>query len=130
MNLKEIKIKKTYNTIDELNNSEEFKNLWSGFQMTKEKDYPDLKMLKAYISEDNEIYTIREVTTGKEKGLRFLHKLSIGSCLNNSAFLIGSILYNTIIINTEKGYSRSKENRIKLAEQLKDKENMFVTTSL
>lgn len=126
--MKEIKIKKVYNTIDELNNSEEFKKLWSGFQMEKEKDYPDLVLIKAFIGEDDNIYTIREVTKGKEKGLRFLHQCTVGSMLHTKPFQMGAILYNSIMINNEKSYSRCNENRIKFAEQLKDKPNAFITT--
>jgi len=34
--MKEIKIKKVFNTVDELNNSEEYKQLWEGFHMDNE----------------------------------------------------------------------------------------------
>jgi len=126
--MKEITIKKVFNTVDELNNSEEFKQLWSGFHMEKERNYPDLALTKAFVGEDNNIYTIREVTRGKEKGLRFLHQCAVGSMLHTKPFHMGCMLYNAIIINDEKGYSRCSENRIQFAKQLQNKPNAFVTT--
>lgn len=127
--MKRIEIKKVFTTIDELNGSEEFKQLWLGFQMEKERNYPDLPMIKAYLGDDGNLYTIREVSRGKEKGLRFLGQCTVGSCLHTKPFHMGLIVNDEfILINDEKHYDRCKENRVKLAGILKDQPENFVTT--
>lgn len=126
--MKIINIKKVFYTVDELNNSEEFKQLWSGFQMEKERNYHDLVLIKAFVADDNNIYTIREIVTGKENGLRLLSQCTVGSMLHTKPFHLGCLNGEQAIINDEKGYSRCNENRIKLAKLLRDKPDSFVTT--
>ena len=126
--MKEIRIKKVFNTVDELNNSEEFKQLWLGFQMEKEHNYPDLVLIKAFVADDNNIYTIREIVKGREKGLRLLNQCTVGSMLHTKPFHLGRLNEEQVIINEEKGYSRCNENRIKLAKLLRDSPDSFVTT--
>lgn len=127
--MKAIKIVKTFSTIEELNKSEEFKALWEGFRARPEQDYPGNVVRKAYVTENDDIYTIRELTCGKDRGLRLLHKLTIHTCLTNNPFMMGSIVGDTILINDDKGYDRCKANRVKLAELHKQRPDWFVTTS-
>lgn len=128
--MKEIKIKKVFNTVDELNNSEEYKQLWEGFHMDKEKNYPDNCMVKAYVAEDDTIYTIREMTRGKDAGLKLLHKVSICASLNSSPFMVGTVIDDkTIVINNEKGYDRCMSNRVILAKHCQKFDGAFVATT-
>ena len=65
---------------------------------------------------------------GKEKGLRLLNKVSICSCINSSPFTIGKIGVDSLVIDNESHYSRSKENRIKLVELCRKDTKMFILT--
>lgn len=130
----EIKIKKIYNTAEELNNSEEYNELWKGFQKRNiQKDY----FKKGFLTEDGKIYTVSEMKEKSEKGLCILMERTICGVLDNRAFAIGfySSLRNTLVIEETKGYARDFETRSKLADHCRqfnhhpNEHLVFVTTS-
>jgi hypothetical protein len=126
--MRTIRIEKTYKTLDELNNSQEYKDLYEGFQMTKARDWDDLKFKVGYLGNDGNIYTINEVTRGKEKGLRFLNQCSVYSMLTNNPFMVGMVVGIEIFINDGKRYSKCAENRELFAKRWADMPEFFLTS--
>lgn len=131
--MKNMTVKKVYSTIEELNQSPEFKAMWEGFNIRYEKNNSDIKFVKGFLAEDDRIYVVREIVSGKESGLKLLNQLSIHSCITNQAFKTGFIsnFDNSINVDNEKGYDRCNQNRIAFAKQHKSLPEIiaFVTTS-
>lgn len=122
-----IQVKKVFKNIDEINNSEEYKELWNGFHFEKIREYDSSKIVKGFLTEGNEIYTIRKMTKGDDSGLQILKKISIHSSLDNHPFVIGKFENEELEFFEDMTFEKNNNNRKILADTIKKAgENYFV----
>ena len=119
------KIRKTFETIDELNNSDEFKARWAGFVIRPEKDSPDCRFVKAFVTTDNKIFILREMKGGSDDGMKLLKEFNVTSMINNRPFFPGWVKDGEITIDDSEGYGRENNVRITFAKLHKDNPHMF-----
>jgi hypothetical protein len=131
--MQEIRIIKHYETIEELNHSEEFNQMWEGFKKNEVKNYPTCKFSHGFLTSDGTIYAMFRIVGGKEDGLNLLNKISTFGCISDSPFMAGFLSEDSmsILVDTENGYDRCKKNRELFANIHKNvNTSAFVTTSI
>jgi len=126
-----LKITKTFETIEDLNSSAEYSELYSGVVFRAQKDCDEVKFHKAFQVEDGRLMIIREMINSKDAGLRILSRLSATSCLNNAPFMLGFVSDDEfLMIEEEQQYDRSNYNRIQFAGHCSNYPKCFVTTTI
>ena len=123
------KIVKTYNTLEEINNSKEFKEMWSGLVRQDIKDYDSSVFVKAYLTEKGTMFSLRRMVGGKDDGLQLLNEVTTFSCLDTVPFIEGSVEGDCIWFDKSQGYKRSMKCRKYFAEKHKYFKDHFLTTS-